>query len=41
MIFVLAISNGARIEPVIPAAETAIARETNGDGEERMSRLPA
>lgn len=41
MIFVLAMSNGARIEPAIPAAETAIAREMNGDGDERTSRPPA
>lgn len=41
MIFVLAMSNGARIEPAIPAAETAIARETNGDGDERTSKPPA
>ena len=41
MIFVLAMSNGARIEPAIPAAETAIVRETNGDGDERISRPPA
>lgn len=41
MIFVLAISKGARIEPAIPAAETAIAREVNGREEERMSRPPA
>ena len=41
MIFVLAMSNGARIEPAIPAAETAIARETNGDGDARTSRPPA
>ena len=41
MIFVRAISRGARIMPAIPAAETAINNDANGDGEESTSRPPA
>ncbi len=40
MSFVLAMSNGAKIIPAIPAAETAIASEAIGAGEERISSPP-
>lgn len=41
MSFVLAISRGARSTPVIPAADTAMAKDVKGEGEARISRPPA
>ena len=41
IIFVRAISKGARIMPAMPAAETATSSDANGDGEESTSSPPA
>lgn len=41
MSWVRAMSRGARSMPAMPAAETATAREVNGEGEARMSSPPA
>lgn len=38
--FVRAISRGARKTPAIPAAETVTARETNGEGDDKISSPP-
>ena len=40
MSFVRAMSSGARIAPATPAAETAMASEERGDGEESISKPP-
>ena len=40
MSFVRAMSKGASIIPANPAAETATAKEANGDGEDSISRPP-
>ena len=39
--FVRAMSRGASMMPARPAEETATASETNGEGEDNMSRPPA
>ena len=41
MIFVLAMSKGASIQPAMPAAETATRIEVNGAEDDRISSPPA
>lgn len=39
--FVRAVSKGVRIMPAIPAAETATAKDVNGEGDDNTSSPPA